>query len=110
SLERHQTAERLEDRIEARTIAVRSRRAESRDRRIDEARVDGAQALVADAEPLGDARAHVLHDDVGALGQTVDDPAPLGGLQIDRDRALAAIPAEEAGQLGERVPLDAPDP
>src|SRR5215471_11021840 len=67
ALERHQTAERLEDRIEARTIGVRSGRAEGRNRRIDEARVDGAQTLIADAEPLGDARAHVLHDDVGAL-------------------------------------------
>src|SRR5207247_6530508 len=54
ALERHQAAERLEDRIEAGTVGVGTGRAEGRDRGIDQARVDGAEALVAGAEPLGD--------------------------------------------------------
>src|SRR5262249_33068808 len=62
--------------------------------------------LVADAQALGDARPHVLHDDVGALGELMDDLAALWRLQVDRERALAAIPAVEARQLAERIALE----
>src|SRR5262249_52911526 len=54
----------------------------------------------------GDSRPHVLHDDVGALGELFNDLAALWRLQIDRERALAAIPAVEAGQLAERIALE----
>ena len=41
-----------------------------------------------------------------SLGQAVDDGAAVGLLQVDRDGALAAVPAVEAAQLAEGVALD----
>src|SRR5207249_6760135 len=106
ALQGHQTAQRLKDRIEARSVGVRTARAEGRDRGVDQARVYRAQPLVADAQALGDARPHVLHHDVGALGELPDDLAAFLGLQIHGERALATIPAQEAGQLAERIALE----
>src|SRR4030095_6503961 len=42
----------------------------------------------------------------GRRGERLEDQAPPGTLEIDRDRALAAVPAEEPGELAERVALE----
>ena len=45
---------------------------------VDQARVDGAERLVVDAEALGGVVAHVVLDDVGPLDQAVEDGEALG--------------------------------
>ena len=61
---------------------------------------------MADAEPVGDAGSHVLHEDVPARRERLDDRAALRRLEVQRDRALAAVPAEEAGELAEAVAFE----
>ena len=56
---------------------------------VDDRRVDRPGLLVADAEPLGDAGAHVVVDDVGPLDQPPGDLLPRGCL---RSRASACLP------------------
>jgi hypothetical protein len=65
----------------------------ARARAVDDARVDRLEVLVAVAHPGEDAGAEVL-DDVGLGPDPVEDPSPLH-LQIDRERALVAVPGEK---------------
>ena len=103
----HDAAHGLEQGIEARPLLVGTVGAEGGDGGIDEARVDGAEVLVTHAQPVAYAGPHVLHRDVGAPGQAVDEGAPVRRFEIHRDRALAPVPAVEAGQLAKGVALQA---
>jgi hypothetical protein len=95
----------LEHRIVARPIAVGPVGTEGGHGAVDQARIEGAQGGRVHAEALGHAGAHVLDEHVGRLDQTLQHLAPRRLLEIDGDRALAAIPAVEAGELAEGVAL-----
>jgi hypothetical protein len=59
--------------------------------RVDQARVARAQVVRAEAEPVGDALAEVLHEHVGDRGEPVHDLARLGLLEIEREALLVAV-------------------
>src|SRR2546421_4478965 len=106
ALERHDASHALQHRVEPRAVDERPGGAEGRSRAVDEAWVEGAQPRFADAQPVGHARAHVLHDHVGVTREPLDDGASLGRLEVDGDRALAAVPREEAGLLAGGIALE----
>ena len=92
----HHPGHRLRDQIEARALRPRPGLAEARDAGIDQARIDRGQRRVIDAEPLGDAGAVILDQDVGGLDQAVEHLACRLALQIEREAALVAVQVEEA--------------
>jgi len=103
ALQRHGATHRLEQGIEPRAIGIGPRRSERGHRRIDEPWVQRVEPLVTDAEAVGHTGPHVLHEHVGAFGELLNDLAPCQRLEVDGDRAFAAVPAVEAGQLAEGV-------
>ncbi len=58
---------------------------------VHQARVTGPAVLGTDAEPLGDAGAVALDEDVGALGEVENAGRPFGGLEVDDHGALVAV-------------------
>src|SRR6266487_6773837 len=64
------------------------------DRAEDDAGIGVAHALVADAEPAEDAGAEAVEDDVVAFDQAQQRLAAALGLQVEADRALAAVERE----------------
>ena len=58
---------------------------------VDDRRVEALGRLVVDAEPLGDARAHVVVDDVHLAHQPVRDLHALGRLEVDHDVDLPPL-------------------
>ena len=87
----HEAAHALGDLVDAGPVAVRPALPEAGDAAVDEARVDGAQALVVDAQPPLDVRPVVLHHDVGVLGQPLEDGHALRIAEVQRQRLLAAV-------------------
>jgi hypothetical protein len=71
--------------------------AESRERRVDQARIDLGQIVVTEAERLERAGAIVFHEHVGGRDQLLEDLAAAFGLQVERDRTLVRGLGEEAG-------------
>ena len=61
--------------------------------------IDRLEILVAIAEPGQHAGAEILHHDVGLLGHLHDDRMDLAAFQVERDRALVAVPGEEVRAL-----------
>ena len=83
--------------------------AERRDGRVDEPRVALRQGLVADPEPIGDARAEALEADVALVGEAQHDVAAgLRLLEVDGEAALVAVHAEE--RRGDPVDEWGPEP
>ena len=74
--------------VVGRLVATWSVLAESRDRAVDQPRVDLAHHLVAETERGKGAGPVVLDHDVGALHEAFQDVAAGLGLQIQRDRPL----------------------
>ena len=66
------------------------------------------KVLVAEAEPLGDALAEVLHEDVALGGELVHDLARLRLLQIERDTLLVAIVRLEVEVASARCEVSPP--
>ena len=64
------------------------------DRAVDDARVRLAHPLVADPEPVEHAGAEAVEDDVVALDQAQQRLAPGLALEVEADRALAAVERE----------------
>lgn len=58
---------------------------------VDQRRVAGQAGVGADTEPLGDAGAQPLDEDVGALGEVEHDLRAPRGLEVDGHRALVAV-------------------
>jgi len=69
--------------------------AEARHRNVYEARVHPLQHFPADAEPIHDAGAQVLDQDVGLAGQLLEDALALRVLQVERDALLVAVGTKE---------------
>jgi hypothetical protein len=65
------------------------------DRDVDEIGLDLAHARLVDTEPLDDAGAEVLHQHVRAPHQQLEELAAARVLQVQHDRALAAIARRE---------------
>ena len=89
--DRHQPAHALGDLIDTRAVAVRPVLAEAGDAAVDQARVDGPQALVVDAEALLHARPVVFHHDVGVSRQLLEDRHPLRIAEIRGHASLVAV-------------------
>ena len=64
---------------------------------VDDARVDRPRLLVADLQPLGHARAHVVVEDVGGGDQPVGDLQPAGVLEVEGEGELAVAGADVDG-------------
>src|SRR5260221_7500886 len=70
---------------------------------MEEARVELAQLVEAEAEPLHGAGAEILHQHVGLRDQLGKDYAADRALDVNRERTLAAIGRDE--QRGELAAL-----
>ena len=66
---------------------------------VDQARVDGGERLVVDAEPLSDAGAVVDGDDIDLREHSVEELAAFLGGQVDREAALSSVEGLEAFAL-----------
>src|SRR3954451_13437009 len=96
---RHGPTHRLRDDFVGLEVEVPSR-TEALDGGIDQARVDLAQPLPGEAEPIDDARSEVLHEDIDPRHQIGEDPVALWGLHVQRDAALVAIEHCEVQAVG----------
>ena len=71
------------------------RGAETRQRRVDEARLHLEEIVVAESQSFHRSRAEPLDDDVALGDQLSDDLLSLGALQVHRDRALVPVVGQE---------------
>src|SRR4030095_15174062 len=83
---------------EGRGPLLRAGVAESRDRAVDESRVDHRQRLVAEPELVHHTGAEVFPYDVARPSQPLDDLDRLRLPEIERDAALVAVHGQEAGR------------
>jgi hypothetical protein len=86
---------RLVERVEAAEVRERPLEPVRPRVAVDDVGVGGLAVVVADAEPVRDARGHVVVDDVGCRDELERDLQAVGVLQVERDVALAALAAEE---------------
>src|SRR6516225_659376 len=108
ALGRHQARARLQQRIETGLVVLGAAIAETVDRHIDEARIDRRERGVVEPEAAHPSRPQVLDHDVGAAHEAVNYLAPLAGGEVEREPALALVPAEEAeAEVAEGVALEA---
>ena len=87
--------ERLDDRVDDRPRGVGTGGSVAADGRVDHPRVARLDVLVAEAEPVDDARSEVLHHDVGTGHELHDQRAALVGGRVDADRPLAPVVVEQ---------------
>src|SRR5207249_4238958 len=99
ALRRREAGPRLEDGVEAGQRSEGPGRAVAGDRHVHQPRVQARQVIPADPEPVHDTRAEVLDDDVGAADEVEEYLAARCALQVEYQRALAAVPADEAEEL-----------
>src|SRR5438046_1564646 len=99
ALRRREAGPRLEDGVEAGQRSKGAGRAVAGDRHVHQPRVQARQVLPADPEPVHDTRAEVLDDDVGAADEVEEYLAARCALQVEYQRALAAVPADEAEEV-----------
>jgi hypothetical protein len=78
-------------------IAVGACLPESLAAQIDDVRLDLADILVIEIQPIDDSRPEVLRDDVRILEQLSDELAARFGLQVDSEAALVSVDLVEAG-------------
>ena len=96
----HQAAHALDGVVVAGALPVRAGLAKTRDGAVDQARVDGAQAL--EVQPVA---GHVpdlvvLDEDMGVLHQLADEGLALGLGDVAGDGALVAVGAQVVGGFG----------
>src|SRR5580704_11545088 len=87
----HDSRARLPQVIERRLAAVRPFGAVTGRARIDDARIQRGEFRIAEPQPLCDALAKILHEDVAARGEAMHYLARLGLLQIQRDTFLMLV-------------------
>ena len=91
----HDAAGRLRDHVEGQRVLVGSAGAKALHLRVDDARVDSADHVVAEPQPLNGARREILHHDVGTLRHVLDELEPVLGLQVDGDGFLVGVEQQE---------------
>ncbi len=89
--QRHDAGQRLDLAVVAGLVAIGTGAAEAGDGAIDQAGIDRAEGVVADAEAIHHAGAEVLHHHVGARDEAVDDVDCGRLLQIEREAAFVAV-------------------
>src|SRR5271156_1068516 len=99
ALKNRHPAEALQDLVEAALLAQRSAVAVAGQPAIDQPRVDRLEPRVVDAEPGRHRWPEILDQNVGGLDHPVEDCQPFRLLQIERERALAAVGAEKEAAL-----------
>ena len=87
--------ERLDDRVDDRTVGVRTGGSVPADRHVDHARVARLDVVVAEAEPVHDAGPEVLHHHIGARHELGDQAAPLVGGRVDADPPLPPVVVQQ---------------
>src|SRR5207245_1804729 len=100
---RGEAAHRLSEHVLAALVTIGAGGAVPAAEGVDQARVDRAQVVVAEAEPLHHAGPEVVHQNVGLAGEPIDRLTTERRADVDRDAALVAIQAPEHGTLAARV-------
>ena len=95
--EAHEAAHALRHQVVAGARRIGAGLPEAGDRAIDQPREFLRQALVVEAELLQPADLEVLDQHVGARGELLHQALAFGGLEVELDRALAAVGAMEIG-------------
>ena len=93
-----EAGDRLDHRVVHAAGGVGSCVPETGHRDIDEARVDGTQGFVAEAQFRNGAGAEVLDEDIGLSHKVEQDRMALGRLEVQDDRALVAVDGCEHGR------------
>jgi hypothetical protein len=103
----HHAGGGLDRQVEAALGAARAVLPESRDRAVDERGLAGAEPVPAEAEPLHRAGPAILDEHVGLEHQRAGEVARGRVLEVEHDRALAAVDRCEvlAEAFGDRRPL-----
>ncbi len=96
--EAHEAAHALRHQVIAGARRIGAGLAEAGDRAIDQTRVVGREAFIVEAELLEPADLEVLEQHVGARRELLDDALAFRRLEVELDRALAAIGAMEIGR------------
>ena len=68
---------------------------EAFDLRINDARIEGADDVVAEAEPFDGTGREILGEDIGLLGHVLDQRQPPFGFEVDGDRLLVGVVRHE---------------
>jgi hypothetical protein len=89
--DRHDAGQALRDLIESGALAIRAVLSETGNARQHDSRIDLAQRLVVDAQPILHVGAEILDDDIRVLHEPEKNLAPLRVLEVQRDRALVAM-------------------
>ena len=93
----HEPAHPLHHLVDARAVAVGTGLSEAGNAAIDDARIDGFDALVVDPEAMFHVGAHVFEDDVGLRGQLHEDRLALRRFEVERQGALVAMQVDAVG-------------
>ena len=91
----HRAAAGLRDRVEAQPLLVRAACAEAFYLGIDDAWVEFADDIIAEAQPLDGAGREVLGEDIGFAGHVLDQLQTTFGFEVDGDRFLVGVVRHE---------------
>src|SRR5579862_8295561 len=87
----HDSRSRLPKVIKRRLATIRPFGTVARRARINNPRVDRCEIHIAEPEPMRDALAKILHEDVAVRGESMDNLARLRRFQIQRDTFLVLV-------------------
>ena len=98
AVRRTHARDRLDHRVIHPAISIRAGLTETGDRQIDQHRIEGGQGFGAETEPVHRTRPEVFDQHIGAANQVGEHLAGGGLLEVEHDRALAAIGGDESGR------------
>ena len=98
--ELHDPGRRLDDLVHRRSARPWSGPPKTADRTVDDARIGGADRLIAKPELLHGPGAEILDDDISRPRQLEGGGLARVALQVEHDAALVAIEADHAFRLG----------
>ena len=81
----------MRDRLVALEVAIGAVGAEALDRRVNEARVDFRERLIAEPEPVERARPEILQEHIGLGDDLSEQPLAVIGLQVEGQAALVGV-------------------
>ena len=97
---RHRAAHRLRHRLVALEMRVGAVAAEALDRRVDQPRVEVAQHVPAEPQPLHRAGAEIFEQHVRLFDDFLEQPLSVVGLQVERQAALVGVEQQEEQAVG----------